>query len=44
MTCDEDYDGTEHYDLIKDETEYGAAIEILVRPEQEQEPVSTLDT
>lgn len=44
VTCDEDYDGTEHYDLIKDETEYGAAIEILVRPEQEQEPVSTLDT
>ena len=42
VTCDEDYDGTEHYDLIKDETEYGAAIEILVRPEQEQEqePVS----
>lgn len=44
VTCDEDYDGTEHYDLIKDETGYGAAIEILVRPEQEQEPVSTLDT
>lgn len=44
VTCDEDYDGTEHYDLIKDETEYGAAIEILVRPEQEQEPVPTLGT
>lgn len=44
VTCDEDYDGTEHYDLIRDESLYGAAIEILVRPEQEQEPVSTLDT
>ena len=44
VICDDDDDGTEHYDLIKDETGYGAAIEILVRPEQEQEPVSTLDT
>lgn len=44
VTCDEDYDGTEHYDLIRDESLYGAAIDILVRPEQEQEPVSTLDT
>ena len=44
VTCDEDYDGTEHYDLIRDESLYGAAIEILVRPEQEQEPVSTLAT
>ena len=45
VICDDD-DGAEHYDLIKDETGYGAAIEILVRPEQEQEqePVSTLDT
>lgn len=44
VICDDDDDGTERYDLIKDETGYGAAIEILVRPEQEQEPVSTLDT
>lgn len=44
VICDDDDDGTEHYDLIRDETGYGAAIEILVRPEQEQEPVSTLDT
>lgn len=44
VICDDDDDGAEHYDLIKDETGYGAAIEILVRPEQEQEPVSTLDT
>lgn len=44
VICDDDDDGAEHYDLIRDETEYGAAIEILVRPEQEQEPVSTLDT
>lgn len=43
VICDDD-DGAEHSDLIKDETGYGAAIEILVRPEQEQEPVSTLDT
>ena len=43
VICDDDDDGAEHYDLIKDETGYGAAIEILVRPEQEQEPVSTLD-
>lgn len=43
VICDDD-DGAERYDLIKDETGYGAAIEILVRPEQEQEPVSTLDT
>lgn len=42
VICDDDDDGTERYDLIKDETGYGAAIEILVRPEQE--PVSTLDT
>ena len=44
VICDDDDDGAERYDLIKDETGYGAAIEILVRPEQEQEPVSTLDT
>lgn len=44
VICDDDDDGAEHYDLIRDETGYGAAIEILVRPEQEQEPVSTLDT
>ena len=44
VICDDDDDGAEHYDLIKDETGYGADIEILVRPEQEQEPVSTLDT
>ena len=44
VSCDDDDDGAERYDLIKDETGYGAAIEILVRPEQEQEPVSTLDT
>lgn len=44
VLCDDDDDGAEHYDLIKDETGYGAAIEILVRPEQEQEPVSTLGT
>lgn len=44
VICDDDDDGAEHYDLLKDETGYGAAIEILVRPEQEQEPVSTLDT
>lgn len=44
VICDDDDDGAEHYDLIRDETAYGAAIEILVRPEQEQEPVSTLDT
>lgn len=43
VICDDD-DGAERYGLIKDETAYGAAIEILVRPEQEQEPVSTLDT
>jgi len=42
VICDDDDDGAEHYDLIRDETGYGAAIEILVRPEQE--PVSTLDT
>ena len=42
VICDDDDDGAEHYDLIKDETGYGAAIEILVRPEQE--PVSTLGT
>lgn len=44
VLCDDDDDGAERYDLIKDETGYGAAIEILVRPEQEQAPVSTLDT
>lgn len=44
VICDDDDDGAERYDLIRDETGYGAAIEILVRPEQEQEPVSTLDT
>lgn len=44
VICDDDDDGAERYDLIKDETGYGAAIEILVRPGQEQEPVSTLDT
>lgn len=46
VICDDDDDGAERYDLIKDETGYGAAIEILVRPEQEQEqePVPTLDT
>lgn len=44
VICDDDDDGAERYDLIKDETAYGAAIEILARPEQEQEPVSTLDT
>lgn len=44
VICDDDDDGAEHYDLIRDESLYGAAIEILVRPEQEQEPVSTLDT
>lgn len=44
VICDDDDDGAEHYDLIRDETGYGAAIEILVRPEQEQEPVSALDT
>lgn len=44
VLCDDDDDGAEHYDLIKDESLYGAAIEVLVRPEQEQEPVSTLDT
>lgn len=44
VLCDDDDDGAEHYELIRDESLYGAAIEILVRPEQEQEPVSTLDT
>lgn len=44
VICDDDDDGAEHYDLIRDESLYGAAIEVLVRPEQEQEPVSTLDT
>ena len=44
VICDDDDNGAERYDLIRDETGYGAAIEILVRPEQEQEPVSTLDT
>lgn len=46
VICDDDDDGAEHYDLIRDESLYGAAIEILVRPEQEQEqePVSTLAT
>lgn len=46
VICDDDDDGTEQYDLIKDESIYGASIEILVSPEaaQEQEPVSTLDT
>ena len=42
VTCDEDYDGTEHYDLIRDESLYGAAIELRIQPEPE--PVSTLDT
>lgn len=46
VTCYDDDDGVEQYELIKDESLYGAAIEVLVKPEaaQEQEPVSTLDT
>ena len=44
VICDDDDDGAEHYDMIRDESLYGAATEVLVRPEQEQEPVSTLDT
>lgn len=42
VTCDEDYDGAEHYDLIRDESLYGAAIELRIQPDPE--PVSTLDT
>lgn len=43
VRCVEEYQ-MQRYEMDRDESLYGAAIEILVRPEQEQEPVSTLDT
>lgn len=35
---------TQHYEMDRDESNYGAAIELRIQPEPEQEPVSTLDT
>lgn len=45
VRCVEEYQ-MQHYEMDRDESLYGAAIEVLVKPEaaQEQEPVSTLDT
>lgn len=45
VRCVEEYQ-MQHYEMDRDESLYGAAIELRIQPEaaQEQEPVSTLDT
>ena len=41
MRCVEEYQ-MQHYEMDRDESLYGAAIELRIQPEPE--PVSTLDT